>query len=295
MHKIVAFLRAYFQGIVMKRIVVGAILAAGLTQFLAAPAQAAPRTDPVKALRATLTPGKSVNIVSTAKVDSGRGISYTLDMDGMVGFGPEGEIASDTSQSLQYSKTVMSGLKEFDMAEDAALEELPLRVISSGHDDYVSGPRFADVLPQGTNWVRYMFTDLPASNPLLDVLETTTLKALLAHRTSGRGGVVKGTIKADKLVEVSRSFASHFRGYSTSKPVSTISYTLHLSSAGLVERVTAIGVLRHWKGSVLRVEADTRYSAWGRQATVALPLKGEVLDQKQLEGKVPYQVPGAWN
>ncbi|MEO3798246.1 hypothetical protein ABGB14_49315 [Nonomuraea sp. B10E15] len=181
------------------------------------------------------------------------------------------------------------------MAEDAALEETPLRVISSGHDDYVSGPRFADVLPQGTNWVRYPHTDLPASNPLLDVLEPATLKALLAHRTSWRGEVVKGTIKADKLVKVSRSFASNFHGYSISKPVSTISYTLRLSGAGLVERLTTKGALRHWKGSVLRVESDTRYSAWGRRVTVAPPLKGEVLDQKQLEGKVPHQVPGAWN
>ncbi|MGR6919518.1 hypothetical protein ACU635_35240 [[Actinomadura] parvosata] len=168
-------------------------------------------------------------------------------------------------------------------------------MISSGYDDYVSSPRCAGVLPQGTNWVRYSHTDLPASNPLLEVLEPATLKTLLAHHTSWRGGVVKGTIKADKLVEVSGSFASRFRGYSRSKPVSTISYTLRLSTAGLVERVTAKGVLHHWKGSVLRVEAGTRHSAWGRQVTVALPLKGEVLDQQQLEGKVPYQVPGAWN
>ncbi|MEU8362119.1 hypothetical protein AB0C27_39480 [Nonomuraea sp. NPDC048882] len=175
------------------------------------------------------------------------------------------------------------------------MEETPLRVISSGYDDYVSSPRFADVLPKGTNWIRYSHTDLSASNPLLEVLEPATLKALLAHRTSWRGGVVKGTIKADKLVKVSGPFASRFRGYSWSKPVSTISYTLRLSTAGLVERVTAKGILHHWKGSVLRVEADTRYSAWGRQVTVALPLKSEVLDQKQLEGKVPYQVPGAWN
>ncbi|MER7506191.1 hypothetical protein AB0L05_35555 [Nonomuraea pusilla] len=279
----------------MKRTVVGVILIAGLAQLVAAPAQAAPRANPVTALRAALIRGKGVNIVSTAKVDHGRGLYYTVNLDGMVGFGPQGEIASDTSQRMQFSKAMMSGLKKLGMAEDAALEETPLRVISSGYDDYVSGPQFADVLPQGTNWVRYSHTDLPASNPLLEVLEPATLKTLLAHRTSWRGGVVKGTIKADKLVKVSGSFASRFRGYSWSKPVSTISYTLRLSTAGLVERVTAKGILHHWKGSVLRVEADTRYSAWGQQVTVALPLGGEVLDQEQLEGKVPYQVPGAWN
>lgn len=126
-------------------------------------------------------------------------------------------------------------------------------------------------------------------------MEPTTLKALLAHRTSWQGRVIKGTIKGDKLVKVSDAFASRFTGYSWSEPVSTISYTLRLSADGLVERVTTKGVLRHWKGSVLRVKTDTRYSAWGRQITIALPLKSEVLDQDQLEGKVPYQVPGVWN
>lgn len=279
----------------MKRTVMGVILIAGLAQLVAVPAQAESANDPVEVLRATLTRGKGVNIVSTAKAYHGRGASYTLALDGTVGFGPEGEIASDTSQRVRFSKTVMSGLRKLGMAEDAAAEELPLRVISSGSDDYVSGPRFADVLPQGTSWVRYPHTDLPASNPLLEVLEPATLKALLAHRTSWRGGVVKGMIKADKLVKVSRSFASRFRGYSWSEPVSTISYTIRLSTAGLVERVTAKGVMHHWKGSVLRLTADTRYSTWGRQVTVALPLQSEVLDQEQLEGKVPYVVPGAWN
>lgn len=279
----------------MKRTVVGVILIAGLAQLVAAPAQAAPRIDPVKALQAALTRGKGVNIVSTAKIDHGRGVYYTLDVDGTVGFGPRGETAADTSQRLQLSKTMMSSLKKLGMAEDAALEEMPLRVISSGYDDYVSGPQFADALPQGTNWVRYPATHLPASNPPLEVLEPATLKALLAHRTSWRGGVVKGTIKTDELAKASRSFASRFGGYSGAKPVSTISYTLRLSSTGLVERVSARGVLRHWRGSLLRVESDTRYSAWGREVTVLLPLRGEVLDQEQLEGKVPYQVPGAWN
>ncbi len=176
-----------------------------------------------------------------------------------------------TSQRLKASKAMTKGIKELGMAEDAAREQMPLRVISSGSDDYVSGPRFTDALPQGTNWVSYSHTDRPTSKP------------------------PKGTIKGDKLVKVSDAFASRFRGYSWSEPVSTISYTLRLSADGLVERVTTKGVLRHWKGSVLRVKTDTRYSAWGRQITIALPLKSEVLDQDQLEGKVPYQVPGVWS
>ncbi|MEV4894154.1 hypothetical protein AB0K48_32695 [Nonomuraea sp. NPDC055795] len=270
----------------MKRVAVGVLLA----QLVAVPG-----ADPVTALRAALVRGKGVNVEFAAKVDHGQGLRHTLKVDGTAGFGPEGEIASDTSQQLRYGKAAIRALKELGLGEDAALEEAPLRVISSRYVDYVAGPRFADVLPKGTSWVRYRHTDLPSTNPLLEVLEPATLKALLAHRTSWRGGVVKGTIKGDKLVKVSEAFAARFRGYSWIKPVSTISYTLRLSTAGLVERATAKAVLRHWKGSVLRVETDTRYSGWGRDVTVALPLESEVLGQDQLRGKVPDQVPGAWN
>ncbi|MET7459656.1 hypothetical protein [Nonomuraea sp. NPDC005501] len=278
----------------MKRTVVGVALIAGLAQLTATPAQAAAGTDPAKALQAVWTRGMGVNIVSTAKVDHGSGVFYTSYVDGTVGFGPRGELASDTSQRVQFSKKAMSGLKKSGMAEDAALEEMPLQVISSGHDDYVSGPRFAEALPQDTSWVRYPHTDLPASNLLLEVLEPATLKALLAHRTSWQGGVLKGTIKTDKLAKASPSFASRFSAYAGSKSVGTVSYTLRLSSSGLVQRVSAQGVLHSLKGS-LRVASDTRYSAWGRQVTVLLPLRGDVLDQEQLQDKVPYQVPGAWN
>ncbi|MEU8362118.1 hypothetical protein AB0C27_39475 [Nonomuraea sp. NPDC048882] len=85
----------------MKRTPVGAILIAGLAQLVATPAQAAPEANPVTALLAALIRGKGVNVVSKTKVDHGRGVYYTLNLDGMVGFGPQGEIASDTSQHLQ--------------------------------------------------------------------------------------------------------------------------------------------------------------------------------------------------
>ncbi|WP_336216970.1 hypothetical protein [Nonomuraea sp. LPB2021202275-12-8] len=109
----------------MKRTVVGVILIAGLAQLVAAPAQAAPGANPVTALRATLIRGKGVNIVSTAKVDHGRGVYYTLNLDGMVGFGPQGEIASDTSQRLQYSKATKSALAELDMARTPPWKRRP--------------------------------------------------------------------------------------------------------------------------------------------------------------------------
>ncbi|MGR6919517.1 hypothetical protein ACU635_35235 [[Actinomadura] parvosata] len=103
----------------------GVILIAGLTQLVATPAQAASEPNPVTELQSALIRGNGVNIASTAKVDHGRGLYYTLNLNGMVGFGPQGEIASDTSQRLQFSKATKSALKELDMAEDAPWKRRP--------------------------------------------------------------------------------------------------------------------------------------------------------------------------
>ncbi|MBT2227722.1 hypothetical protein [Nonomuraea sp. NEAU-A123] len=279
----------------MKRTIVGVAVVAGLMQLTATPAQAAPRVDPVKALKAELTRGKAVNVVSTAKVNYGSGLSISAGMDGTIGFGPRGEIASDLSQTLKYSKKLMGTAKEVGMADDAALQQAPLRMISSGYDDYVSGPLVNDALPQGTRWVRYRDTDLPASDLLLEVLEPATLKTLLAHRTSWRDGVLKGTIKTDKLAKVSPSFVSHFGIRSKSGRVGKVSYTIRLGPTGLVERLSAIAVLPIYDGSV-RIESDTRYSDWGRQVTVLLPLNGDVIDRQELEEEeLPYELPGIWS
>jgi hypothetical protein len=179
--------------------------------------------------------------------------------------------------------------------EQAALDQAPMRVISSGYDDYVSGPLVDDALPKGTSWVRYRYSNLPASDPLLDALDPATLKTLMTHRTSWHDGVLKGSIKTDKLAKGSPSFAaSSFGGPSRSGRVGTVSYTLRLSPAGLVERVSAKAVLPFYDESMW-VESETRYSAWGRQVTVLLPLEGDVIDRGELGDKVPYQLPNIWS
>jgi hypothetical protein len=275
----------------MKRTIVGAAVVAGLVQLNATPAQAAPQIDPVKALKAELVRGQAVNIVATVKADYGRGVSLSSGMDGTIGFGPRGEIASDLAQTLRYSEKAISSAKKLGLGDDAELQQAPIRTISSAGDDYVSGPVVDEALPQGTSWVRYRGTDLPASNMLLEVLEPATLKALLISRTSYGDGILKGTIKTDKLAKISRSFASRF-----GKPAKAtdVSYTLWLNSAGLVERVAAKAVLPTGDGS-LRVESDTRYSDWGREATILLPLEGDVIDRSRLDDKAPRQTPGVWS
>ncbi|WP_214322634.1 hypothetical protein [Nonomuraea sediminis] len=271
----------------MKRTIVGVAVVASVLPLSATPAQATPRIDPVKALKTELRPGKAVNVVSSVKMDIGHGLSISSSMDGTIGFGPQGEIASDLSQTLHYSKKLNRG-------DAAALEQQPIRIISSGYDDYVSGPLVDDALPKGTSWVRYRHTDLPSSNLLLEVLEPATLKALLTHRTSWRDGILKGTIKTDNLAKVSPAFVSHFGRRSKSGRVGKVSYVLHLSPTGLVERLSVKAVLPAYDSSV-RIESDTRFSDWGRQVTVLLPMNGDVIDQRELGDEVPVQIPGGWS
>ncbi|TMS00717.1 hypothetical protein [Nonomuraea basaltis] len=278
----------------MKRTVVGVAMIAGMVQLTATPAQAAPKIDPVKVLKAELAPGKAVNVQATAKVTYGRGMSAASALEGTIGFGTRGPIAADLAQTVQYSENLLRGLMKTFPEETEALQEGPTRMISSGHVSYVSGPVVDDALPKDTSWVRYRDADMPASNLLLEILEPATLKTLLAHRTSSRDGVVKGSIKATKLAAVSTSFASRIGMRSKSGRDGKISYTLWLGPNGLVERLSAKAVLPFSKSSI-QIESETRYSDWGRQVTVLLPLEGDVIDQTEVEDDVPADVPGIWN
>jgi hypothetical protein len=279
----------------MKRTIVGVAVIAGLAQFAAAPAQATLKIDPVKALKAELTRGKAVNVQATAKVTYSSGMVATSGLEGTIGFDPRGAAASDVAQTLQYSKDLLRSMMKVRPQETEALQQGTIRMISSGEVSYVAGPVVDAGMPADRSWVRYAGTDVPSGNLLLDVLEPATLKTLLAHRSSSRDGVIKGSIKTTELAKVSSSFASRFgSGKSKKGGAGKISYTLWLGQNGLVERLSAKGDLPFDKGSV-QVESETRYTEWGRQVTVLLPLEGDVVDKKDVADDVPAEVPGIWS
>ncbi|MFF4625222.1 hypothetical protein [Nonomuraea jabiensis] len=278
----------------MKRAIIGVAVVAGVVQLTAAPAQAAPKTDPVKALKAELAAGRAVNVQSTAKVTYTRSLVVTSGLEGTIGFDRRGAAASDVAQTLQYSKALLRSVKKSKPEEVEALQQGPIRMISTRDVSYVSGPIVDPALPQGTSWVRYGGAGLPPGNLVLNVLEPATLKTLLSHRASWRDGVLKGSIKATKLAAVSPSFVSRFGTRSRSGRDGKITYTLRFGRGGLVERLSAKAVLPYGDGS-MTVESSTRYSDWGREATVLLPLQGDVLDRDQLGDKVPAEAPGIWN
>ena len=276
----------------MKRTIVGLAVVAGVVALAAAPAQATSSTDPVKALQAKLARGKAVNIQSTAKMTVTSDQVVTSGLSGTIGFGPRGAVASDLEQSVRYSKALLRSAMKTDPEETEALHEGPIRMISSGANTYVAGPVVDDALPEGTSWVRYGSADLPGSNLVVETLEPATLKSLLANRTSWGDGVVKGSVRASTLAKVSPAFRAHFGGYD--RRDGKIGYTLWFNSDGLVERVAAKAVLP-FNGRSVRIESDTRFDDWGREATVLVPLRGEVIDQSEVKSDVPSSVPGIWS
>ncbi|MFG1614210.1 hypothetical protein [Nonomuraea wenchangensis] len=279
----------------MKRTIVGVAVVAGALQLaVAAPAQAAQKIDPVKVLKSELARGKGVNVRATAKVTYSAAEYISTTLDGTVEFDARGARAADTSQNLSYSKSLLAKMAKVSPRETETLQHSPVRVLSSGRVSYVSGAVVQDALPEGTSWVRYGGTDVPSGNLLLDVLEPATLKALMDHRASWSGGVVKGTIKPNELAKASASFVARYGEQWKKSRTGKISYALSLSAGGRVERVSVKGELPFDKGSV-RIESDTTYTEWGRQVTVLLPLRGEVIDQPEVKDEVPAQAPALWS
>ncbi|WP_327589216.1 hypothetical protein OHA25_21050 [Nonomuraea sp. NBC_00507] len=279
----------------MKRTIVGAAVVAGLA-LAAAPAQAAPKIDPVKALKAELAPGKAVNVLATAKVTYSPGQVATSELDGTIGFGTRGVLASDVAHTLRYSADLLRRMMKAKPEETEALQQSSTRMISSGDVSYVSGPVVETALRRAdASWVGYGAVAGPASNLLIELLEPATLKTLLAERTSARDGVVKGAITTKKLASVSDAFAGRFGTPSKKDRVGKISYTIWVGGNGLVQRVSAKGVLPVGDKGSVQVESETRFMDWGRQVTVLLPLRGDVIDQSEVKDEVPAGVPGVWN
>jgi hypothetical protein len=276
----------------MKRTIVGVAVVAGMAQLTAVPAQAASASDPVKALQAELAPGRAVNLRATAKITYPGGRVVTSTVDGTVGLGSRGPVASDLGQTVQYSDKLLREMNRTSPKETEGLQAGPVRLISSGSVSYVSGPVVEQALMiADASHVRYGGVKQPPSNLLVEVLDPATLKALVAARTSWKDGILRGAIKPAKLAAASAPFASR---YGTRFKSGKISYALYFGEKGLVRRVAVKATLPVSKTTV-QVESDTRFTDWGREVTVNLPLRGDVIDRAEVKDEVPAGVPGIWN
>ncbi|MGW0805422.1 hypothetical protein [Nonomuraea sp. NPDC002799] len=236
----------------MKKMII-LLAACGTLMLAAVPAQAAPK-DPVSALKAKLVPGHGVRFTDI--------VTWS---DGTDELG-----ARDNKGAFQFGK---KGIAAFDIAMDYGGDDKE-RVISIGKTGYRSSDRLASLLPKGKIWYKTVSGGaIPDSwAQFLNPAEPKTLTALLENGKT-KGNSVTGSITIKQLKAVSAWVgAARFRKEDDSIK---ISYTLTLSSAGLVSRVRTSYTLSR-DGELNQVTVDSRYTGWGSKVSIKAPAPGTV-------------------
>ncbi|AQZ62137.1 unnamed protein product [[Actinomadura] parvosata subsp. kistnae] len=237
----------------MQKTTITALVACGCLLVAAAPAQAAPK-DPVRALKAQLTPGHGVRFTETTTL-SGGGKAKLQSRKGTFQLDAKGVAASDIT-------TTSPGRPGE-------------RTISVGKVSYTSGGMWEDRLPPGKSWFKtngLLGGSSGFHGQVINPAEPKTLAALV-KKGRLRGGTLTGTITFKELEKVSRWFGASIplRMDNATK----VSYTLTLTSAGLVSRVkssyAATGVLAssELKGKTLTI--DSRFTGWGAKVSIKAP------------------------
>lgn len=243
-----------------KTITALSVLAAVLL-LSAAPAQAT-AADPVRALKAKLVPGHGVHFTEVANWSDG------LDT-----------LETDTAKGvLQFSKKGVAG---YDV-RSTTWDEEKFHVVSVGNTAYYSGAIYK--LPKGKTWYATGGGALPTIyGQILNPAELTTLSALLKKGTKA-GNKITGEITFSDLAKVSPWFSRSVLADWADD--TKISYTLTLSSAGLVTKLSssyrAKDVTKNFadfEDGIISV--DTRYSGWGSKVSVKAP------DPKTVTDKLP--------
>jgi hypothetical protein len=234
----------------MKQALLATAALAALT-VAAAPAHAAPK-DPVKALNATIVPGHGVRFTGSVTWTDGTDERGARDLKGVFQFGKKDVAAFDIT------------MKDGDEQQ---------RVIGIGKTGYYSGGFIAGLLPEGKTWYKEKNRGMPDSwSQFINPAEAKTLARLLKNGTT-KGDAVSGSITVKELKAVS-AWVSAARIGKEHDGVK-ISYTLTLSSAGLVSRVRSTYALAE-DGTTYTSTVDSRYTGWGGKVSVKAPAPATV-------------------
>ncbi|MFG1709383.1 hypothetical protein ACFLIM_39950 [Nonomuraea sp. M3C6] len=229
----------------MKKMII-LVAACGALMVAAVPAQAAPK-NPVSVLKAKLVPGHGVRFTDTVTWSDG------TDERG----------ARDSKGAFQFGK---KGVTAFDVSMDSGYEQE--RVISIGKTGYYSGGDLAGLLPEGKTWFKGTGGAIPDSwAQFLNPAEPKTLAALIKNGKS-KGSSVTGSITVKELKAVSAWIAA--ARIDKEHEDIKISYTLTLSSAGLVSRARSSYTVTE-DGESNMVTVDSRYTGWGSKVSIKAP------------------------
>ncbi|MBF8191480.1 hypothetical protein ITP53_38460 [Nonomuraea sp. K274] len=224
----------------------GALMATGV------PAQAAAK-DPVSVLKTKLKPGHGVRFTETTTWSDGTDEREAQSNKGVFQFGKK-------------------GIAAFDIKTDA-VGYGPGRVINIGKTTYHSGDVLTRLLSEDKPWFKTPTSGLPDSwGQILNPAEPETLAALIKNGKTDKSSVTgEITMKDLKKASAWVSDARMDSDFDSTK----ISYTLTLSSAGLVSKVrSSYTVTEDGESSIVTV--DSRYTGWGGKVSVKAPDPGKV-------------------
>ncbi|WP_214107211.1 hypothetical protein [Acrocarpospora catenulata] len=267
----------------MKRFIAGLVVCAAVLVAPAAPASAA--VDPGKALKARFVAGTGVKVSTTLKTTLLGEPWVTAREVGTVAFARNGVVASDFKDKMQFGP-IINQLPE-ESAEQLKALQGSGRIITIGKLTYLSGARYAELLPEGKEWIRLNSGAAGAGRQLISSFEPRTLTALVKSASSVRGGVVRGSVSSTALAKISPSFKGLFgAGKGPDGKAFKVAYTLWLDNRGLVKRITSTVT---WKigASALVMSSDSRLSGWGGKVKITAPPSKLVVDAKDLDGEVP--------
>ncbi|MGW0811502.1 hypothetical protein [Nonomuraea sp. NPDC002799] len=230
-----------------------ALTACGALLVAAAPAQAAPN-DPVRALKGKLTSGHGVRFTETSTLVGGGKVKLQS-RKGTFQFNAKGIAASDITTNAIHSERE--------------------RTISVGKVSYTQGGILASGLGAGTTWLKTGGMSGGAGGfqgQVINPAEPKTLAALIKKGRHTRN-TITGKITFKELEKVSPWFGSSvpLRMHDETK----VTYTLTLTSAGLVNRVkssyAATGVIdaNGYDGKTITI--DSRFTGWGAKVSIKAP------------------------
>lgn len=241
---------------------ISAVSAAALV-LVATPAQAAAPKDPVKAVRAVLTPGKGVKFTDVTDIVTRDDGGVTVQRrTGSLMFGRGKIAASDITATWEkgaFGDSHNNG-----------------RTIRIGTVVYSSGGEYKGKLPEGTRWFKQAKNGMTGDSngwfsQVVNVAEPATLAALVkAGKRSG--ATYSGTITFGRLAKVSPWFKA-------SLPIrwdkTVLTYKLTVGGNGLPQKLatsfpaTGIWDSPSWEGRTF--ETETRYKGWGGKISIKAP------------------------
>lgn len=254
----------------MKRLIAGLTAVTAALTLCAAPADAA--TDPVKALKAQLVPGKGVKFSDVSTYVAPTGKTVFLKRSGTLEFDKKGINATDISAKYQ----LLNEPAPNSVASIVGQE----RTITVGKISYSTGGNLRRDIPEGVfvKLARRFPGGLGGSfSQPVNPADPSALAALVSagHRS---GHTYTGRMTFAKLSKVSPWFHD---SWVPSPPKGLgFDYRLTLGSGNLPQKiVTTFPAAVIWKEEYVKgasVSVESRFTGWGTRVHISLPPKNKI-------------------